>query len=79
MKQAIVFVWGEDKRLGYSRIDGEKEWTTDLPGHPPFLAAKCDNEAIARMTKENEAKGGKTYRFAVEENESIWNRFQEVQ
>lgn len=70
-KQAIVFTWGDGKRLGYSKIEGETEWTMDMPEVPRTVAKMmklaATDESIEKMVKEMESNGGKVHRFEVEE------------
>ena len=70
-KQAIVFTWGDGKKLGYSKIDGETEWTMDMPGVPRNMAKimnlKASDESIEKMIKEMKTNGGEVHRFEVEE------------
>ena len=70
-KQAIVFTWGDSKRLGYSKIEGETEWTMDMPEVPREVAKimklTATDESIEKMVKEMEANGGEVNRFEVEE------------
>lgn len=70
-KQAIVFTWGDGKRLGYSRLEGETEWTMDMPEVPREVAKimklTATDESIEKMIKEMEANGGEVHRFEVEE------------
>ena len=70
-KQAIVFTWGDGKRLGYSRLEGETEWTMDMPEVPREVAKimklTSTDESIEKMVKEMEANGGEVHRFEVEE------------
>ena len=70
-KQAIVFTWGDSKRLGYSRFEGETEWTMDMPESPrsvsKILKLTATDESIEKMVKEMEVNGGEVHRFEVEE------------
>ena len=70
-KQAIVFTWGDGKRLGYSKLEGETEWTMDMPEVPRTVAKMmkltATDESIEKMVKEMEANGGEVRRFEVEE------------
>ena len=70
-KQAIVFIWGDSKRLGYSRLEGETEWTMDMPEVPREVAKimklTASDESIEKMVKEMEVNGGEVHRFEVEE------------
>lgn len=73
-KQAIVFTWGDGKRLGYSRFEGETEWTMDMPEVPRAVAKimnlTASDESIEKIVKEMEANGGEVNRFEVEEENS---------
>lgn len=73
-KQAIVFTWGDGKRLGYSRFEGETEWTMDMPEVPRTVAKimnlTASDESIEKMVKEMETNGGEVNRFEVEEENS---------
>ena len=75
-KQAIVFTWGDGKRLGYSRLEGETEWTMDMPEVPREVAKimklTSTDESIEKMVKEMEAESGKVYRLEIDENEDAW-------
>lgn len=70
-KQVIIFTWGNNKRLGYSKIDGETEWTMDMPGSPrsvsKILKLTATDESIEKMVKDTEANGGEIHRFEAEE------------
>lgn len=77
-KHVIIYTWGDDKMLGYSKIDGEAEWTMDLPGLPRFMALKCDDEKIEKMVAEMNQENGKVYRFDIAENEDTWKHFHEI-
>ena len=70
-KQAIVFTWGDSKRLGYSRFEGETEWTMDMPESPravsKIMKLTASDESIEKMVKDTEANGGEVHRFEVEE------------
>lgn len=78
-KQVIIFTWGDNKRLGYSRFEGESEWTMDMPevsrDVAKIMKLTCLNDSIERMIKEMEVKNGKTYRFEVGESEDAWTHF----
>ena len=69
-KQVIIFTW-EGKRLGYSKLEGETEWTMDMPEVPREVAKimklTATDESIEKMIKEMEANGGEVHRFEVEE------------
>ena len=73
-KQAIVFTWGDGKRLGYSRFEGETEWTMDMPEVPRAVAKimnlTASDESIEKMVKEMETNDGEVNRFEVEEENS---------
>lgn len=73
-KQAIVFTWGDSKRLGYSKFEGETEWTMDMPEVPREVAKMmkltASDESIEKMVKDTEASGGEVRRFEVEEENS---------
>ncbi len=75
-KQAIVFTWGDSKRLGYSKIEGETEWTMDMPEVPRTVAKimklTASDESIEKMAKDTEAENGKVYRIEIDENEDAW-------
>lgn len=70
-KQAIVFTWGDNKRLGYSKFEGEAEWTMDMPEVPREVAKimklTASDESIEKMAKDTEANGGEVHRFEAEE------------
>lgn len=70
-KQVIVFTWGDNKRLGYSRFEGETEWTMDMPEVPREVAKimklTATDESIEKMVKDTEANGGEVHRFEAEE------------
>lgn len=73
-KQVIIFTWGDSKRLGYSRFEGESDWLMDMPEVPRDVAKimnlKASDESIDKMIKEMEANGGTIRRFEIEgENE----------
>ena len=73
-KQVIIFTWGNNKRLGYSKIDGETEWTMDMPEIPRAVAKimnlTASDESIEKMVKEMGTNGGEVNRFEVEEENS---------
>lgn len=75
-KQVIVFTWGDSKRLGYSRLEGEAEWTMDMPEVPRAMAKimklTASDESIKKMAKDMEAVNGKVYRLEIDENEDAW-------
>lgn len=75
-KQAIVFTWGDSKRLGYSRLEGETEWTMDMPEVPREVAKimklTATDESIEKMAKDTEAENGKVYRLEIDENDDAW-------
>ena len=70
-KQVIVFTWGDSKRLGYSKFEGETEWTMDMPEVPREVAKimklTATDESIEKMVKDTEANGGEIHRFEAEE------------
>lgn len=73
-KQVIIFTWGDGKRLGYSKFEGESDWLMDMPEVPRDVAKimnlKASDESIDKMIKEMEANGGTIRRFEIEgENE----------
>ena len=72
-KQVIIFTWGNNKRLGYSKIEGETEWTMDMPESPravsKILKLTASDESIEKMIKDTEANGGEVHRFEVNESE----------
>ena len=69
-KQVIIFTW-EGKRLGYSKLEGETEWTMDMPESPravsKILKLTATDESIEKMVKEMEVNGGEVHRFEAEE------------
>ena len=69
-KQVIIFTWGDSKRLGYSRFEGESDWLMDMPEVPRDVAKimnlKASDESIDKMIKEMEANGGTIRRFEIE-------------
>ena len=81
-KQAIVFTWGDSKRLGYSRFEGETEWTMDMPEVPREVAKimklTATDESIEKMIKEMEAKNGKVYNFEIDESEDTGICFERI-
>ena len=70
-KQVIIFTWGNNKRLGYSKIEGETEWTMDMPESTravsKILKLTASDERIEKMVKDTEANGGEVHRFEAEE------------
>lgn len=70
-KQVIVFTWGDSKRLGYSKFEGETEWTMDMPEVPREVAKimklTATDESIEKMVKDTEANGGEVHCFEAEE------------
>ena len=73
-KQVIILTWGNNKRLGYSKIEGETEWTMDMPESPravsKILKLTASDESIEKMVKDTEANDGEVRRFEVEEENS---------
>ena len=73
-KQVIILTWGNNKRLGYSKIEGETEWTMDMPEVPREVAKimklTASDESIEKMVKDTEANDGEVHRFEVEEENS---------
>lgn len=82
-KQVIVFTWGDNKRLGYSKIEGETEWTMDMPEVPRAMARimklTASDDSIERMAKDTEAASGKVYRFEIDETEDAGTHFREIE
>lgn len=73
-KHVIIFTWGDGKRLGYSKFEGEIDWIMDMPEVPRDVAKimnlKASDESIDKMIKEMEANGGTIRRSEIEgENE----------
>ena len=72
-KQVIIFTWGDNKRLGYSKFENENEWTMDMPEVPREVAKimklTATDESIEKMIKDTEANGGEVHRFEVEEED----------
>jgi hypothetical protein len=81
-KQAIVFTWGDGKRLGYSRFEGETEWTMDMPEVPREVAKimklTATDESIEKMAKDMGAKNGKVYNFEIDESEDTGICFERI-
>ena len=82
-KQAIIFTWGDGKRLGYSKIEGETEWTLDMPEAPKAMSRimklTVSDESIERMANDTEAVSGKVYRFEIDESEDAWIHFSRIE
>lgn len=70
-KQVIIFTWGNNKRLGYSKFEGETGWIMDMPEVPreaaKIMKLTVTDESIEKMVKDMEANGGEVHRFEVEE------------
>ena len=81
-KQVIVFTWGDSKRLGYSKFEGETEWTMDMPESPravsKIMKLTATDESIEKMAKDTEAKNGKVYNFEIDENEDTRICFERI-
>lgn len=81
-KQVIIFTWGNNKRLGYSKIEGETEWTMDMPESPravsKILKLTASDERIEKMAKDTEAESGKVYNFKIDENEDSGICFERI-
>jgi hypothetical protein len=80
-KQVIIFTW-EGKRLGYSKLEGETEWTMDMPESPravsKIMKLTASEESIEKMVKDMEAENGKVYNFEIDENEDTRICFERI-
>ena len=80
-KQVIIFTW-EGKRLGYSKLEGETEWTMDMPESPravsKIMKLTASDESIKKMAKDMGAKNGKVYNFEIDESEDTGICFERI-